>query len=78
MTQPLTPDPRVLVELAGYRMPFGKYEGRALLDLPQAYLVWFMQRGFPSGKLGELMALALEVKSNGLEHLVRPLAQSRG
>lgn len=76
MTQPLTPDPAILVELARYRMPFGKYEGRALLDLPQAYLTWFAQRGFPAGKLGELMALALEVKHNGLEHLVRPLARS--
>lgn len=54
-------------------MPFGKYEGVTLIDLPQPYLVWFSQKGFPKGRLGEAMALTLEVKHNGLEGLVRPL-----
>jgi uncharacterized protein len=73
MTEPLTPDPERLLELVERRMPFGKYEGRLLIDLPQAYLVWFAQKGFPSGRLGEALALCLEVKHNGLEAMVRGL-----
>lgn len=63
-------DAEQLLELARMRMPFGKYAGVRLMDLPQAYLLWFAQRGFPRGRLGELMALALEIKHNGLEHLL--------
>lgn len=77
MFDPLAPDATYLIELANYRMPFGKYAGRLLLDLPQAYLSWFAQRGFPKGKLGEHMALTLEIKHNGLEHLVRPLRRDK-
>jgi uncharacterized protein (DUF3820 family) len=54
-------------------MPFGKYKGRAILDLPEAYLVWFKQRGFPRGKLGEQMESALELKANGLLGVLEPL-----
>ncbi len=54
-------------------MPFGKYAGRKLVDLPEPYLVWFANQGFPPGKLGELMALLYEIKLNGLESLLRPL-----
>ena len=67
------PDPELLLDLLRVRMPFGKYEGLVLLDLPQPYLVWFAQKGFPKGKLGEQLALALEVKHNGLESMVRKL-----
>ena len=66
-------DPSVLVELAEARMPFGKYQGRLLLHLPEGYLVWFTRTGLPPGKLGQQLALALEIKTNGLEPLVRPL-----
>lgn len=66
-------DPTVLVELAQARMPFGKYQGRLLLHLPEAYLVWFQRTGLPPGKLGQQLALTLEIKTNGLEALVRPL-----
>ena len=52
-------------------MPFGKYEGRFLIDLPEYYLVWYKQKGFPKGKLGEQMALVYELQLNGLEDLVR-------
>ncbi len=54
-------------------MPFGKYAGRQLLDLPEYYLVWFKQRGFPAGRLGAQMALIYEIKLNGLERVFRPL-----
>ena len=62
--------PKALIELAHYRMPFGKYSGRYLVDLPLPYLVWFRQKGFPSGKLGDMLRSALEVKEHGLERLI--------
>jgi hypothetical protein len=71
------PDPERLLELLRARMPFGKYEGMALLDLPQAYLVWFARKGFPKGKLGEQMQLALEIDHNGLRPLLEPLRRQR-
>ena len=68
-------NPEQLPKLANMKMPFGKYAGRVLIDLPEEYLLWFAQKGFPNGELGELMALALVVRSEGLESLVRPLKQ---
>lgn len=69
----LSPDPALLLELVRARMPFGKYAGLRLLDLPEPYLLWFDREGFPHGKLGEHMALALEIKRNGLLPLLAPL-----
>lgn len=60
-----------LIELAHYKMPFGKYKGRYLVDLPEAYFVWFRQNGFPKGKLGNFMGSMYEIKINGLEEIVR-------
>ena len=57
-------------------MPFGKYAGRKLLHLPEPYLVWFHQQGFPNGKLGEQLALIYEVKLNGLENVLEPLLEN--
>jgi uncharacterized protein (DUF3820 family) len=69
-----TKDPRQqLVKLAQWKMPFGRYEGWLLADLPENYLLWMKQAGFPAGELGDLLALLLEMKTNGLEHLLRPL-----
>ena len=62
-----------LLELASMRMPFGKYSGRLLIDLPEPYVVWFAQQGLPKGKLGEMLALVYEIKVNGLEYLFEPL-----
>ena len=52
-------------------MPFGKYEGRYISDLPEYYLVWFKNKGFPKGKLGEQLQMAYELQLNGLEPILR-------
>lgn len=62
-----------LLDLANTRMPFGKYAGRYLVDLPEPYVVWFKKQGFPQGDLGEKLAAIHEIKVNGLEPLLRPL-----
>jgi uncharacterized protein (DUF3820 family) len=69
----LTPDPKALLELAQTKMPFGKYAGRLLIDLPEPYVVWFKQKGFPTGKLGQQLETVYVIKANGLEHLFDPL-----
>ncbi|WAS92798.1 DUF3820 family protein [Nannocystis punicea] len=66
-------DPEALQDLIDARMPFGKYQGVALLDLPEPYLVWFSRQGFPPGKLGRQLAAMLEIKTNGLERMLRSL-----
>jgi uncharacterized protein len=66
-------DNELMIELLEYKMPFGKYEGTRLLDLPEAYLAWFAREGMPAGKLGRLMETALVVRSNGLEPMCRRL-----
>ena len=66
-------DPAKLVKLAHAKMPFGKYEGRYLSDLPEAYLVWFKQKGFPKGDLGLMLMEVHEIKLNGLEPLLRKI-----
>jgi len=66
-----------LLELANYKMPFGKYKGRYLVDLPEPYLVWFRQKGFPDGKLGRMLLEMHEIKINELEGLLRPLIKKR-
>ena len=68
----LKPDPEKLIELANYRMPFGKYKGTKLVDLPEPYVVWFRNKGWPKGKLGEMLQSIYEIKLNGLEYLFRP------
>jgi len=66
-------DHRALLELAETRMPFGKYAGRRLIDLPEPYVVWFARQGFPEGKLGRQLQAIYEIKVNGLEQLFEPL-----
>lgn len=62
---------QLLIKLAHTKMPFGKYEGRHLIDLPEHYIVWYRSKGFPKGQLGEMLGLVYELKLNGLEELVR-------
>jgi len=69
----LIPDKQQLIDLLEVKMPFGKYKGRFIIDLPEFYLVWFRQKGFPKGRLGELMGLAYEIKLNGLEGMVKAI-----
>jgi len=70
------PDQQALIEAINQVMPFGKYAGRKLLQLPEPYLVWFQSQGFPDGKLGQQLALMYEVKLNGLESMLKPLLQA--
>jgi len=70
-TSPL--NDRVLLDLTSMKMPFGKYKGRLLCDLPEPYLVWFHQQGFPEGRLGYLLEALYEIKVNGLEYLLKPV-----
>ena len=63
----------LLLELVSFSMPFGKYKGYLICDLPEAYLSWFHKKGFPKGKLGDLLATMYEIKLNGLEYLLKPL-----
>lgn len=62
-----------LLKIANMKMPFGRYEGTTLIDLPERYVVWFFNQGLPAGELGRLLGLLYEIKLNGLESLIRPL-----
>jgi uncharacterized protein (DUF3820 family) len=76
MSKSLELDRSTLVDVARTVMPFGRYRGRSLLDLPEAYLVWLQNNGWPRGKLGAQLALALEIKHNGLADLVARAVRS--
>lgn len=62
-----------LQRLVTVTMPYGKYKGRILADLPGHYLNWFAREGFPKGEIGRLLALIQEMDHNGLKHLLKPL-----
>lgn len=64
---------KLFLELAQTKMPFGKFKGRLLVELPEPYLVWYKSKGFPAGKLGEQLQLMYEIKLNGLEYLIRDI-----
>lgn len=67
-----------MIALVKMRMPFGKYEGRRICELPESYLVWFKSQGFPKGKLGELLETMYEIKLNGLEDMLTPIKRKFG
>ena len=69
----IQPDKNFLITLAHTKMPFGKYKDRYLIDLPEHYIVWYNNKGFPKGQLGNQLRLVYELILNGLEDLVRKL-----
>jgi uncharacterized protein (DUF3820 family) len=72
-SNPSIPDLSVLLKIARTPMPFGRYKDLPLVDLPEPYVVWFAQKGFPEGELGEMLKMVHEIKVNGLEYLFEPL-----
>ena len=62
-----------IIKLANYRMPYGKYTGERLIDLPEPYVVWLYNKALPDGELGRLVSITYEIKVNGLEALFKPL-----
>jgi uncharacterized protein (DUF3820 family) len=67
----IKPEKEAFIALATTKMPFGKYRGLHLVDLPERYLVWFSQKGFPEGELGRMLQAVYEIKVNGLEYLFK-------
>jgi len=68
-----THNPNLLLDLITMKMPYGKYKGYILCDIPEYYLVWMHGKGFPEGKLGMLLSTLYEIKLNGLEYLLKDL-----
>lgn len=66
-----------IVKIAGYRMPYGKYEGRLLIELPEPYVVWLYNKGLPGGELGRMLGILYEIKANGLEPIFDPIIKSQ-
>ncbi len=71
----LVSDPEMLLKLSRYKMPFGKFKGSLLIDLPEPYVIWFAGKGFPDNELGKLLGIVHTIKVNGLEYLFKPLRQ---
>ncbi len=69
----MQPDKELLLSLVKNTMPYGKYKGTLLCNIPEYYLVWFKQQGFPKGKLGQQLETMYDIKINGLEYLLEPL-----
>ena len=69
----LKPDRDAMLKLAAAKMPFGKHLGMRLVDLPESYVVWMSQQGFPKGELGDMLRTVLEIKVNGLEYLFKKI-----
>lgn len=68
-------DKQALIVLANTKMPYGKFKGMYLVEIPEPYYVWYNSKGFPEGKLGDQLRLMYEIKVNGLEYLIRPLVK---
>lgn len=64
-------DKQFLIDTANTKMPFGKYKGVYLIEIPEYYIIWYKNKGFPRGKLGDMMRLVYELKLNGLEDILR-------
>ncbi len=66
-------DKQFLIDVSKMRMPYGKYKGTFLIDLPEHYVVWYHNKGFPKGKMGQMLGLVYELKLNGLEDMIREI-----
>ena len=66
-------DKQFFIDLAKMKMPFGKYKGRYLIDLPEHYLIWYKNKGFPNGKIGKQLESVYELQLNGLEYIVKEI-----
>lgn len=75
MSNTLIPDPESMHKLVNTKMPYGKFKGRILIDLPEPYVVWMHGKGFPTSELGRLLHMLYEIKLNGLEYLFNPLRE---
>ena len=73
---PVYPDYHYLLKLTRTKMPYGKYAGRYLVELPESYVVWFSRKGFPRNELGDMLRTVYEIKRNGLEYLFEALKGS--
>lgn len=71
-------NPEMLERLVRVPMPYGKYKGRLIADLPGNYLNWFAREGFPKGEIGQLLALMQELDHNGLIGLLEPIRKAAG
>lgn len=71
-------NPETLERLVRVPMPYGKYKGRLIADLPGNYLNWFAREGFPKGEIGQLLALMQELDHNGLSGLLEPIRKAAG
>ena len=73
MNDSMHPDPEILYKIVTEEMPFGRYRGTVLSNLPVSYLEWFSRQGFPEGKIGMLLSTIYEIKINGLEYILDPI-----
>ncbi|RYZ97410.1 MAG: hypothetical protein EOP47_21730 [Sphingobacteriaceae bacterium] len=71
----MTPDPQVLIDAVQMRMPFGKYKGVLICDIPISYLEWMHNKGFPPGKLGMILSTVFEIKTNGIGSILLKVKQ---
>jgi uncharacterized protein (DUF3820 family) len=76
--EPVTPDPKILIDIVQTKMPFGKYKGTLLADLPVYYLEWLHNKGFPPGKMGMMLSSVYEIKINGLNSILIMVKKSLG
>ncbi|MBD1386934.1 DUF3820 family protein [Mucilaginibacter rigui] len=74
----IVPDPQVLIDIVNTRMPFGKYKDTLICDMPISYLEWMHNKGFPPGKLGMMLSTVFEIKSNGVDQILRQIKQKYG
>lgn len=68
---------KILIDIVTQKMPYGKYKNRFIYQLPEPYLVWYHNKGFPQGKLGMLLNTIYEIKLNGLEYLLEPIIKNQ-